>query len=77
MSKTSEFGDNIRTGVQKLVEQSTIKRIEAARCPVHGQNPTNVLVTIDRSGKVSWTFGQCCEELSKAAAVMFTGEEIP
>jgi hypothetical protein len=77
MSKASEFGDNIRTGVQKLVEQTTMKRIEAARCPVHGQSPTNVQVTIDRSGKVSWTFGQCCEGLNKAAAVMFTGKEIP
>ena len=41
-----QFGDNVKKGVQKLVEDSTIKRIEAAICPVHGQSPKNVSVEI-------------------------------
>ena len=70
MVKPSEFGENIRRGVQKLVEESTIRRIEAARCPVHGQSPKNVKVTISGE-KVTWTFEKCCDELEKAAAAMF------
>ena len=71
MSSASDFGDNIKRGVQKLVEDSTIKRIEAARCPIHGQSPQNVKVHIGPGGQVQWTFGKCCDELEKAAAGMF------
>ena len=63
----SEFGNQLRKGVEALTKEATVKRIESARCPVHDQSPKNVQMKIE-GGKVTWTFEKCCEELTRTAA---------
>ena len=63
----SEFGNEIKKGLELRVKETTIRRIESACCPVHGQSPKNVQLQIE-GNKVQWTFEKCCDELERAAA---------
>jgi hypothetical protein len=63
----SAFGNELRKGLTAQVDETTVKRIEGARCPVHNQSPKNVQVHFE-GGKVQWTFEKCCDELERAAA---------
>jgi hypothetical protein len=63
----SQFGNELRKGVETLAKTEIGKRIEAAECPVHHRRATNVRSYM-AGGKMQWTFDACCDELKKAVA---------
>ena len=62
-------GEAFKKKALKAVVDAVTKRVQAVRCPVHGQ-PAKV-VAKTRGAEISWEVSGCCEHLvSKVKAVL-------
>lgn len=62
----NQFADEMLKAVKDDIDEQVRSRISQARCPVHGNSPTNIRTQMD-GDKATWTFDACCGELEKAA----------
>ena len=62
--------DDVRDASVKTALKQAAKdigtRLSAAKCPTHGQGPTEVRLHFDAGGNGDLKYESCCEELGKA-----------
>lgn len=58
------FQDDLKKQVLETAKQEVLRRVEALKCPVHGQHPRR-RKEIHQSDRVDFDFDCCCKALAE------------